>query len=39
MIRDRIIEAQLLATLAIGCVLAVPYVAYLILKAEMDEKL
>jgi hypothetical protein len=39
LIREKIIEVQLLATLAIGCVLAAPYVAYLILKAEIDAKL
>jgi len=39
MIRDRMYDAYLLGSIAIGCVLAAPYLAYLILKAEIDAKL
>ena len=39
MIKDRIIEAQLLATLALGSVIAAPYVLCLLIKEELSARL
>ena len=39
MIRDKILEAQLLATLALGCIIAGPYVIYLIVKDEFRARM
>ena len=39
MIKDRLFDVYLLGSLTLGCVLAAPYVLYLIVREEFSEKL
>ena len=39
MIRDRLFDAYLISSLIIGCALAAPYVAYMIVKDELSARM